>query len=108
MSDLGKELIEGMKQAVAYAESSEDNEDFEVTEIEVAPADVRGLRENLEMTQQQFASFLGISVHTLSKWERGERSPEGPARVLLKIVEREPEAVLRALHDDSGHRPAAG
>lgn len=108
MSDLGDELIEGMKQAVAYAEGEADEDEYEITEVEVAPSDVRALRDKLEMTQQEFADFLGISVHTLGKWERGERTPEGPARVLLKIVEREPEAVLRALHDDAGRRHTAG
>lgn len=108
MSDLGDELIEGMKQAVAYAENEADEDDYRVTEAEEESPDVRQLRNRLEMTQQQFADFLDISVHTLGKWERGERTPEGPARVLLRIVDREPEAVLRALHDPSHQRQATG
>ena len=98
MSELGKELIEGMKQAVAYARGDADEDDYRITRMEVETPDVKAMRQRMEMTQQEFADFLGISVYTLGKWERGERRPEGAARVLLTIVEHEPEAVLRALH----------
>ena len=59
--------------------------------------DVRKVRERLEMTQERFAATFGISVGTLRGWELGRRRPEGPARVLLTVIEREPEAVRRAL-----------
>jgi putative transcriptional regulator len=49
------------------------------------------------MSQSEFASAFGISVSTLRHWERGERKPQGPALVLLNIVSKEPETVLRAL-----------
>ena len=101
MSELGEELIEGMKQAVAYARGDADEKEYRVTRVEVETPDVKAMRQRMEMTQQEFADFLGISVHTLGKWERGERQPEGAARVLLTIVEHEPEAVLRALHQNS-------
>ena len=50
------------------------------------------------MTQQQFADFLLISVRTLQKWEQGEREPDGASHTLLRVMEKEPEAVKRALH----------
>ena len=49
--------------------------------------------------QKQFADFLMISVRTLQKWEQGKRNPDGAAHALLRVMEREPDAVLRALHD---------
>ena len=42
------------------------------------------------MTQEQFATALGISVHTLRNWEQSRRYPEGPALALLRIVARHP------------------
>jgi putative transcriptional regulator len=45
------------------------------------------------------ADFLMISVRTLQKWEQGQRNPDGAAHALLRVMEREPDAVLRALHD---------
>jgi putative transcriptional regulator len=56
--------------------------------------DVVALRRFVDMTQEQFASALGISVHTLRNWEQGRRSPDGPALALLRIAARHPR-VLR-------------
>jgi putative transcriptional regulator len=50
------------------------------------------------MTQAEFAAAFGISLGTLRHWERGDRTPRGPALVLLNVVAKEPEAVLRALN----------
>ena len=57
-------------------------------------ADVVALRRFVGLTQVEFASALGISVHTLRNWEQGRRSPEGPAVALLRIAARHP-GVLR-------------
>ena len=35
---------------------------------------------------------------TLQKWEQGERDPDGASHTLLRVMEKEPEAVKRALH----------
>ena len=64
---------------------------------EFTPVDVKNIRFKMAMTQTEFASTFGISVSTLRHWERGDRVPQGPALVLLNVVEREPEAVLKAL-----------
>ena len=53
------------------------------------------------MTQTAFAAAFGISLSTLRHWERGERTPQGPARVLLHVAAHEPQAVLRALEKAS-------
>ena len=63
------------------------------------PTDVKAVREQFRMSQNQFADILMISVRTLQKWEQGERTPDGAAYALLRIMEREPEAVLRALQN---------
>jgi putative transcriptional regulator len=61
--------------------------------------DVRGLREKHGLSQPKFAALMGISVGTLRNWEQGRRKPEGSARVLLRVVERHPEAVFEAVGD---------
>lgn len=61
------------------------------------PADIKAIREKLDMSQSEFALMIGVSVATLRNWEQGRRSPEGPARALLKIAAENPEAVLHAL-----------
>jgi putative transcriptional regulator len=55
--------------------------------------DVRALRDSFRLSQTEFAAMLGISVKTLRNWEQGRRKPEGPARVLLLIARKHPEAL---------------
>jgi len=61
------------------------------------PADIRGIRARLGLSQSEFALLIGVSVATLQNWEQGRRQPEGPARALLRIAAKNPEAVLEAL-----------
>lgn len=62
-----------------------------------APPDIKRIRGNYNLTQEQFAALMGISVKTLHNWEQGRRVPEGPAMVLLRVAEMHPEAVLDAV-----------
>jgi putative transcriptional regulator len=66
---------------------------------EFTPLDIKNIRAKIGMTQNEFASAFGISVSvsTLRHWERGDRTPHGPALVLLNVVAKEPQAVLNAL-----------
>ena len=64
---------------------------------EFTPIDVKKVRSKVGMSQSEFASAFGISVSTLRHWERGDRTPHGPALVLLNVVAKEPKAVLKAL-----------
>jgi putative transcriptional regulator len=56
--------------------------------------DVKRIRARYNLPQGRFAALLGISVATLRNWEQGRRTPEGPARILLLVAARHPEAVL--------------
>ena len=59
--------------------------------------DVKAIRRKTGMSQQSFCTTFGISLGTLRHWEQGLRVPRGPARVLLKVVDRDPQAVIRAV-----------
>ena len=63
----------------------------------VWPADIAATRRRLGLSQTEFAAWFGISPGTLRNWEQGRRVPEGPARVILRVSEREPEAARRAI-----------
>ncbi len=52
------------------------------------------IRTKMSLTQDQFAALMNISVYTLRNWEQGRRHPEGPARVLLNVVNNHPEVLL--------------
>ena len=64
--------------------------------VRVSP-DVRLVRERLGLSQEAFAARFHLSLRTVQEWEQQRRVPEGPARVLLQVIEREPEAAARAL-----------
>lgn len=65
--------------------------------FEFLPADIKAIRISLEKSQSEFALMIGVSVATLQNWEQGRRHPEGPARALLKVAAKNPEAVAEAL-----------
>jgi putative transcriptional regulator len=57
------------------------------------------IRERTGLTQREFAAMIGVSSKTLENWEQGRRQPTGPTCVLLAVLEREPDAVMRAVRD---------
>lgn len=64
---------------------------------EFSPVDVKAIRRRLGKSQSEFARMIGVSVATLQNWEQGRRRPEGPARALLRVAAKDPEAVVAAL-----------
>ncbi len=66
-------------------------------QFEIEAPDVKRIRVRYRLSQREFAALLGISIATLQNWEQGRRSPEGPARVLLQVVAKHPEAVWDAV-----------
>lgn len=69
----------------------------ELARMRRAVPDVAAIRDRLGLTQEQFARTFGIPVGTLRDWEQRRKEPDAPARALLRVIEREPEAVRRAL-----------
>ena len=55
------------------------------------------LREKLGLSQSDFAALFGFSVRSLQDWEQGRRRPEIPIRAYLAVIQRDPQAVIRAL-----------
>lgn len=88
-------IMQGLSEAVGYVEGTANKAAFRVH----APAqvDVRAIRNRLGLSQADFADRFGFKVPTLQDWEQGRRRPEASARVLLTVIDREPEAVRRAL-----------
>jgi putative transcriptional regulator len=94
MSKAGKRILAAAQEALDIA-SGKMTAGFVAHVPETV--DVRGLRQRLKLSQDAFARTFGVSRRTIQDWEQGRRQPEGAARVLLKVIEREPDAVKRAL-----------
>ena len=89
-------IKQGLEEAIAHAKGEPVSV---VVHKQSAPVDVKAIRKKIGMTHTQFAASFGISLATLRHWERGDRIPRGPALVLLRVVSKEPKAVLRALSE---------
>src|SRR3982074_2896356 len=63
----------------------------------MVPTDVKAIRAKFGLSQDQFAKTFALNLATLRDWEQERRMPHGPARTLLRIIDREPEAVRPAL-----------
>jgi len=57
----------------------------------------RRIRANVRLTQEEFASRIGVPIETVRNWEQGKRSPRGPARALLKLIEQAPDVAFDVL-----------
>ena len=90
MSTFGKDLTEPLNEALLHAKGE-------------GPAKIhaaltpREVREQVKLTQAQMAPLMGMSLSGYRKWEQGTRQVSGPAATLLRVVQKEPEAVRRAL-----------
>ncbi|MBN1959699.1 MAG: helix-turn-helix domain-containing protein [Deltaproteobacteria bacterium] len=91
-----KRIKEGMLDAIAYAQGDNSTGHI-VTRIQVPTVDVKAIRKKLNLTQDEFSRMFGLSKETIRNWEQGKRQPEGPARILLLVIDRKPQAVLQAL-----------
>ena len=87
---LFEELLESVKQGAAIMKGKMNPS----RSIEFPESEVRKIREQYGLSQDKFASLMGISVATLRNWEQGRRNPEGPSRVLLRVAALHPEAIL--------------
>jgi putative transcriptional regulator len=87
------EINAGLEDALSHAKGKKSK----AKEHRIEPIDVRSIREKTGMSQQRFCATFGISIGTLRHWEQGLRSPRGAARVLLKVVDQNPKAVIKAI-----------
>ncbi len=93
MSKAFTEISAGLTEAIAHSKGEPTGAIEHKPEI----INVKAIREKTGMSQQHFCATFGISIGTLRHWEQGLRAPRGPARVLLKVVEHNPEAVIEAV-----------
>ena len=95
MTKAGSRMLKSAQQALTYARGEAD-----VTVYGVHVPDtlnVQAIRHKVQMSQEEFARHFGVSKRTVQDWEQGRRHPSGPARAFLIVIDREPEAVRRAL-----------
>ena len=88
-------IAAGLDDARAYLDG--ERAGFAVHAIEVPNPDVVAIRNKTGLSQPAFARSIGIPLGTLKNWEQGRRRPEGPARVLLALIDKRPSSVQEEL-----------
>ncbi|KQQ23681.1 XRE family transcriptional regulator [Methylobacterium sp. Leaf123] len=89
-----QELTRSLEQAAAHARG----ETVGGLQVHVPhDIDVVAVRRASALSQDAFARRIGVAVGTLRNWEQRRRRPEGPARVLLALLEKNPRLVEETL-----------
>ena len=94
--NIGKEILTGLEEIAAWKRGEK-----KLRAVVVAmpkAADVKSIRNALELSQESFAGFLGVSLGTVRNWEQKRREPQGPARALLLVAAKQPRAVRAAFN----------
>lgn len=94
MSTAFNSIKQGLQEAIAHAQGHTHG----VHIHRPHPVDVKALRAQVDMTQEEFAAKFGFSTATLRHWERGDRKPHGASLVLLNVIQHNPQAVIEALN----------
>jgi putative transcriptional regulator len=95
MSEVGEGILRGLEEALAFMEGTADESQYVV---HIPPEiDIKAIRGRLGLTQKEFADRFEFNINTLRHWEQGRRVPDGTARAYLRVIDREPEAVRKAL-----------
>lgn len=84
--DIGKEVLEGIR-------DMKKGKSGRRTAIDV-PAEIKSIREEMDLSQSEFAELIGVSKRTLQEWEQGRCRPTGAAVKLLLVAKRHPKALL--------------
>ena len=89
----GRELISAAKEILAHRRGEAKLASYEIP----GPVDVKAIRASTGLSQAQFAGRFGFNARTLQEWEIGRAAPPPPVRAYLLVIERDRDAVERAL-----------
>lgn len=88
------DMIKSLKEAKAIARG----EAPASRRFKVMTPNAKAVREQIGLSQSEFAQLMQVSVKTLQNWEQQRRNPTGPAAALLKIIRAAPDVALKTLH----------
>ncbi len=95
MSKAGSRILQGAREALAFAKGEANPDDYRIHIP--ATIDVSAIRAKTGLSQAAFAARYGFSIGRIRDWEQGRSAVDAPSRLLLTIIEKEPEAIERAL-----------
>ncbi|MEJ0044805.1 MAG: helix-turn-helix domain-containing protein [Rhodospirillales bacterium] len=96
--NVGEGLLQGLAELLAWKRGEVALE--VINRDPMPPARVRAIRKKVARSARDFERRFGIPAATLNNWEQGRRAPDPTARLLLKVIETDPETVERAARGD--------
>lgn len=92
---VGLEIEAGLREAIAHRKGEVALASRRVDPM--SPERIKAIRKSVARSPKDFEAKFGIPARTVEGWEQDRRKPDPAARVLLAVIERDPEAVARAL-----------
>ena len=95
MPTVGEDMIKAAEEALAFVRGEVE---FPSEQVHIPKEiDVKRIRKKMGLSQEKFARLINAGVGTVRDWEQGRRVPSGPVQAFLKVLDRNPQAVLEAL-----------
>ncbi len=96
-SSVGADLVAAFQEMAAYLRGEVEAESYEVPDDVLTPQRVQAIRRKVAASTKEFERRFRISARTMESYEQGRRRPDAAMQTLLRVIEREPDAVRRAL-----------
>jgi len=96
-SRVGDDLVEAFEELAAYLRGEIEVESYEVPDDALTPKRIQEIRRKVARSTREFERRFRISARTMEAYEQGRRRPDTAMETLLRVIDREPDAVRRAL-----------
>jgi putative transcriptional regulator len=97
MSRVGEDLVEAFNEIAAYLNGEVEPESYELSSDILTADRIRAIRRSVAPSTKAFEAEFHIPARTIESYEQGRRRPDAATSLLLRVIEREPDAVRRAL-----------
>lgn len=96
-SRVGDDLVEAFEEMARHLRGEIELQAYELPSDALSPTQIKAIRLKVASSTKAFERLFGIPARTMEAYEQGRRNPDGAMRALLRIIDREPKAALRAL-----------
>lgn len=97
MSNIGDDLVEAFEEMAAYRRGEIEVESYEVSDDILTRDRIRAIRKSVARSTKAFEAEFRIPARTVEAYEQGRRKPDAATALPFRILEKEPDAVRRAL-----------
>jgi len=94
---VGDDLVEAFEQMASHLRGEIQLQAQQLPGGALTPAEIKAIRLKVASSTREFERLFGIPARTMEAYEQGRRNLDGAMRALLRIIDREPKAALRAL-----------